>query len=126
MLDFLRKRKRSWIITFLLGVIILVFIAFYGGSKYRDAGAPDVAQVNGEVITKEPKTMAGKRRVALSPSLALVLRQYKTEQKAIKKLSNEDYVFCHVDGSPYDPSTVSHAFADIIRRSGLPSMSLHD
>ena len=52
MLDFLRKRKRSWIITFLLGVIILVFIAFYGGSKYRDQGSPDVAQVNGEVITQ--------------------------------------------------------------------------
>ncbi len=52
MLDFLRKRKRSWIITFLLGVIILVFIAFYGGSKYRDEGSPDVAQVNGEVITQ--------------------------------------------------------------------------
>ncbi len=52
MLDFLRKKKRSWIITFLLGVIILVFIAFYGGSKYRDEGSPDVARVNGEVITQ--------------------------------------------------------------------------
>ena len=52
MLDFLRKRKRSWIITFLLGLIIVVFIAFYGGSKYRDRGAPDVAEVNGEVISQ--------------------------------------------------------------------------
>lgn len=50
MLDFLRKRKRSWIITFLLGLIIIVFIAFYGGSKYQSQGAPDVAEVNGEVI----------------------------------------------------------------------------
>jgi peptidyl-prolyl cis-trans isomerase D len=52
MLDFLRKRKRNWIITFLLGVIILVFIAFYGGSRYGDQGSPDVAQVNGEPITE--------------------------------------------------------------------------
>jgi peptidyl-prolyl cis-trans isomerase D len=52
MLDFLRKRKRSWIITFLLGLIIIVFVAFYGGSTYRDAGSQDVAQVNGEVISQ--------------------------------------------------------------------------
>ena len=52
MLDFLRKRKRSWIITFLLGLIIVVFIAFYGGSKYQDRGAPDVAEVNGDTISQ--------------------------------------------------------------------------
>jgi peptidyl-prolyl cis-trans isomerase D len=52
MLDFLRKRKRSWIITFLLGLIIIVFIAFYGGTSYRDMGAPNIAQVNGEVISQ--------------------------------------------------------------------------
>jgi peptidyl-prolyl cis-trans isomerase D len=52
MLDFLRKRKRSWIITFLLGLIIIVFVAFYGGSKYRDSGVLHVATVNGEPITQ--------------------------------------------------------------------------
>jgi peptidyl-prolyl cis-trans isomerase D len=63
MLDFLRKRKRSWIITFLLGVIILVFVAFYGGSKYRDPGAPDVAQVNGEAITQREFAIQYERAV---------------------------------------------------------------
>ena len=52
MLDVLRKRKRSWIITFLLGLIIIVFIAFYGGNKFRDASSQDIAEVNGEVITQ--------------------------------------------------------------------------
>lgn len=52
MLDFLRKRKRSWIIIFLLGVIILAFIVFYGGGNYGNQGLPDVAHVNGEVITE--------------------------------------------------------------------------
>lgn len=52
MLDVLRKRKRSWIIIFLLGLIILAFIVFYGGSKFHDPGAQDVAEVNGEVITQ--------------------------------------------------------------------------
>jgi peptidyl-prolyl cis-trans isomerase D len=52
MLDFLRKRKRSWIITLLLGIIVVTFIAFYGGSKYQSQGAPDIAEVNGEVISE--------------------------------------------------------------------------
>jgi peptidyl-prolyl cis-trans isomerase D len=52
MLDVLRKRKRSWIITFLLGLIIVVFIAFYGGNQLGDPALQDVAVVNGEVITQ--------------------------------------------------------------------------
>ncbi|MGH7824810.1 MAG: SurA N-terminal domain-containing protein [Candidatus Binatia bacterium] len=52
MLDFLRKRKRSWIIVFFLFVIIIVFIAFYGGNQMQDAGFRDVATINGEVITQ--------------------------------------------------------------------------
>ncbi|MET0643412.1 MAG: SurA N-terminal domain-containing protein [Candidatus Binatia bacterium] len=52
MLDVLRKRKRSWIIIFLLGLIIVVFIAFYGGNKFRDPSSLDIAEVNGEVITQ--------------------------------------------------------------------------
>jgi peptidyl-prolyl cis-trans isomerase D len=52
MLDVLRKRKRSWIITFLLGLIIVVFIAFYGGNQFGDPALQDVASVNGEIITQ--------------------------------------------------------------------------
>ena len=52
MLDVLRKRKRSWIIIFLLGLIIVVFIAFYGGNKFHDPSSLDIAEVNGEVITQ--------------------------------------------------------------------------
>ena len=52
MLDVLRKRKRSWIIIFLLGLIIVVFIAFYGGNKFHDPALQDIAEVNGEVITQ--------------------------------------------------------------------------
>jgi peptidyl-prolyl cis-trans isomerase D len=52
MLDFLRKRKRSWIITLLLGLIIIVFVAFYGGTQFQDSGVFHVASVNGEAITQ--------------------------------------------------------------------------
>jgi peptidyl-prolyl cis-trans isomerase D len=52
MLDFLRKKKRSWIITILLGLIIVVFVAFYGGSQQPTGAASNVAEVNGETISQ--------------------------------------------------------------------------
>src|SRR5689334_406102 len=52
MLDVLRKRKRSWVVTFLLGVIVIVFVAFYGGRNMDKSGAEKVAEVNGETINQ--------------------------------------------------------------------------
>jgi len=52
MLDFLRKRKRNWAILFLLGLIIIVFVAFYGGNKMGDRGTSEVAVINGEPISQ--------------------------------------------------------------------------
>ena len=52
MLDFLRKRKRNWAILFLLGLIIIVFVAFYGGNKMGDRPTSEVAMINGEPISQ--------------------------------------------------------------------------
>lgn len=52
MLDFLRKRKRNWAILFLLGLIIIVFVAFYGGNQMGDRAASEVAMINGEPISQ--------------------------------------------------------------------------
>jgi peptidyl-prolyl cis-trans isomerase D len=52
MLDFLRRKKRSWIITILLGLIIIVFVAFYGGTQQPTGTASHVAEVNGESISQ--------------------------------------------------------------------------
>jgi integrase len=87
-------------------------------------------KVNGQVVIKEPKSASGKRRVALPPSLGLVLRQHREAQEALiaslgGTLTGSDYVFCHPDGTPLDPSTVSHAFAKTLKRAGLPPMPLH-
>ena len=40
-------------------------------------------------------------------------------------VSEDDYIFCHYDRTPLDPSTVSHAFAGVLRKAGLPPMPLH-
>ena len=52
MLDFLRKRKRSWVVTFLLGLVVVVFVLFYGGRYAREPGTEKVAEINGETISQ--------------------------------------------------------------------------
>jgi len=105
-------------------------LASLGVSAYLSV-VEAVYKLNGTYVLKEPKTSHSRRRIALSPSLALVLRQYKAEQEAQlalleKSLTDDDFVFAHPDGSPLDPSTVSHAFNKVIRRAGLPHIRLHD
>jgi len=63
MLDFLRKRKRNWIIIFFLGLIILSFIVFYGAGKLHDPTVLQVAEVNGEPISRREFDLAYERAV---------------------------------------------------------------
>jgi len=87
--------------------------------------------LNGKYIIKEPKTPHSRRQIALPPSLVLVLQQHRAEQEEQltllgKPLTDGDFVFAHPDGTPLNPSTVSHAFSNIIRKAELPNMRLHD
>jgi peptidyl-prolyl cis-trans isomerase D len=52
MLDVLRKRKRSWVVIFFLAIIVVVFIAFYGGNKFHEPGGEKVADINGDAISQ--------------------------------------------------------------------------
>lgn len=63
MLDFLRKRKRNWIITFFLGLIILSFVVFYGAGKLHDPTNLQVAEINGEVISQRDFAVQYERAV---------------------------------------------------------------
>ncbi len=79
----------------------------------------------------EPKSSGSRRRIALSPSLALLLRKYKTDQQAQRvllggSLVDSNLVFNHVDGKPLDPGVVSHTFAKVLRKAGLPHSRFHD
>ncbi|MFC1980223.1 tyrosine-type recombinase/integrase [Chloroflexota bacterium] len=63
-------------------------------------------------------------------STTLVLQQHRTEQRRLfallgNTLTDDDYVFCHYDRTPLDPSTISHTFANVLHKAGLPSMPLH-
>ncbi len=69
---------------------------------------------DGTYIFTEPKSEKSRRTIALSPSASLLLRDYR-EKKELQwrklgiPLSDSDLVFCHFDGKPLRPNTVTHA-----------------
>ena len=71
------------------------------------------------------------RAVALPPSLALLLRQHRTDQEALhtllgKPLTDDDFVFSRPDGNPINPNAITRAFARILRKADLPHIRVHD
>jgi len=85
----------------------------------------------GEIVFRQPKSAKGNRTVALSPSTLEMLREYhqKQEAEAIllgKSVTENDLLFCHPDGSPLLPGTISHAWDKAVRRAGLRVIRLHD
>ena len=80
---------------------------------------------------KEPKTSHSKRRVAMTPKLALFLRRYLSMRQDIynnlgKPLSIDDLVFTSVNRLPVDPAVLSHAFARVVSKAGLEKARFHD
>ncbi len=78
----------------------------------------------GRVEFKEPKTKYSRRRVSMTPKLALFLREYKAERESLHwqlgvPLTLDDLVFANYDGKPVDPSTLTHNFGRIVKRAGL-------
>jgi integrase len=86
---------------------------------------------DGTYVIKEPKTSHSRRTVSLPPSLTILLRQYKEDQRKLfnqmgGSLSDDDFVFSKPDGSPLDPNVVTHNFTKVVKRAGLPHIRLHD
>lgn len=86
---------------------------------------------NGEIVFRAPKTAKGRRMIALSPSTIIVLREYREKQELARamlgiSLKDDDLVFSQLDGKPLLPSTVTHAWIKLVRRTGLEGVRLHD
>lgn len=86
---------------------------------------------NGTILFRQPKSDKSRRMIALTPSTALILREYRENQASIKllqglPLSNEHLVFSQLDGSPYRPDTITHAWIKLVRKKGLKGIRLHD
>ena len=79
----------------------------------------------------EPKTNHSRRRVSMTPKLAVFLREYKQERERLyrelgKELTLDDLVFAHVEGRPLDPGVLTHNFARIAKKAGLENVRFHD
>jgi integrase len=80
---------------------------------------------------KEPKTAHSRRRVAMTPKLALFLREYQAGRESIywqlgRPLTLDDIVFASIEGKPLDPSILSHEFARIAKQAALGHVRFHD
>jgi len=80
---------------------------------------------------KEPKTSHSRRRVAMTPKLALFLRDYRAERESLyrqigRDLTLDSLVFTSVKGTPIDPCVLTHAFSRIVKRAGLERVRFHD
>ena len=80
---------------------------------------------------KEPKTKHSRRRVSMTPKLALYLREYKADRESIfwqlgQPLTLDSLVFGSLEGKPLDPGVLSHNFAKIAKRAGLKGVRFHD
>jgi integrase len=85
------------------------------------------------VITySTPKTKSSRRTLDLCQincSILAIHRKKQDEARAyigLPPTTDDDLVFCHTDGSPYLPCTISHHWNKITRRCGLEGVRLHD
>jgi len=83
------------------------------------------------VIVSEPKTIKGRRSIALDPGTIEVLkaqaqRQLDDQAERAETWSDTGYVFTKDDGEPVHPQSVSRAFAQAIAAAKLPEIRLHD
>ncbi len=120
------------------------FAAFTGlrrgelvGLRWRDvdldAGRAFVVQQRakggGTVNTGRLKGKRG-RPVTLDPKTVEVLRQHQAAQLEAKAFLGEGYqdhglVFCHEDGKPLHPDSVTKRFARLVRATDLPTITVH-
>lgn len=80
---------------------------------------------------KEPKTSHSRRRVAMTPKLALFLRKYEADRERLyhelgKELTLDDLVFPSIVGKPLDPCVVTHNFTRVAKQAGLKGIRFHD
>ena len=86
---------------------------------------------NRDIIIRETKTDKSRRLIAISPSTASVLREYRTQQEVLRQtlglnLSESDLVFSQYDGKPLLPDSITHAWRNLASKTGLKGIRLHD
>lgn len=78
-----------------------------------------------------PKTAAGARVIPIDAGTGEVLRRHAQRQAAERMAWGEawqalDLVFARADGGMLRPDWITHRFAGLVKRAGLPPIRLHD
>lgn len=81
-------------------------------------------------IFGEPKA-GGRRQIALTTEIEDAFRKIKKQQAKNRLLLGQlyqdyDLIFCKDDGSPFDPSVISHRFGSLVKKVGFPGLRFHD
>jgi len=84
-----------------------------------------------EVIVSEPKTIKGRRVIAIDPGTIEVLKAQAARQLDEQKEWDDAWVetglvFTQENGAALDPETVTRYFRQAVKRSMLPAIRLHD
>jgi integrase len=109
------------------------------GLRWRDIdldlNSISVSQVlyirKGEVQFKEPKTAHSRRRVLMTPKLAMFLKIYRARREQYyielgKPLTLDNLVFTTIEGKPIDAHILSRAFGRLAQNAGLGYVRFHD
>ena len=100
-----------------------------------DTGAANITQqittVGYEPVTKRVKSEAGDRMVTLDKTTIGIARSHLARRARWQLASGPTWihtglVFVQPDGSPWHPDTVTKRFDDLVTKSGLPPIRLHD
>jgi len=88
--------------------------------------------VDNRISFKQPKTLKSRRLISLTPSTVDVLIEHLATVKAKRKylempeVTDKDLVFCHWDGTPFVPTSITRAWRRLADRTGFKGIRLHD
>lgn len=103
-------------------------ISFERGSV---AVARSLQRINGELVTKEPKTRQSRRSVVAPAFVLDALRTHRNAQAEMRlalglgKAPDDAFVFSNPEGGPLDPDAFGKRVSRIATRAGLPEVHLH-
>lgn len=87
--------------------------------------------VDGRAEDSDGKTASGRRTVALDRLTLSYLRRHVTMLAKERREFGDSYhnagkLFCHPDGRPIHPDTITRRFNRLVDRAGVPFIRLHD
>lgn len=87
--------------------------------------------VAGKASDPDGKTESGRRTISLDPLTVAYLRRHLAMLDEERRAFGQSYhdqgkLFCHPDGKPIHPDTITRRFNRLVDRAGLPRIRLRD